>query len=78
MFGILISELCRDPKNESIPFILSGEKDMHNFKPISIKMVPKYISAFASITSENWDDAVVNAIINKNKIDSPMEKILMG
>lgn len=78
MFGILISELCRDPKDESIPFILSGEKDMHNYKPISIKMVPKYISAFASITSENWDDAVVNAIINKNKIDSPMEKILMG
>ena len=40
-------------------------------------MIPKYISAFTSITSENWDDAVVNAVINKNKVDSPMEKILM-
>lgn len=41
-------------------------------------MVPKYISPFSSITSENWDDAVVNAIINDKTVDSPMEKILMG
>lgn len=77
MFGILISELCRSTTDESKPFRMAKEKDMHKYKSISIKMVPKYISAFTSITSENWDDAVVNAIINDNKVDSPMEKILM-
>ena len=78
LFGILISELCRDPRDESKPFRLAKSKDMHAYKSLSIKMVPKYISAFTSITSENWDDAVVNAVINKNKVDSPMEKILVG
>ena len=77
MFGILVSELCRSTKDESVPFRLAKETDMHKYKPVSIKMIPKYISAFTSITSENWDDAVVNAVINKNKVDSPMEKILM-
>ena len=77
MFGILVSELCRSVKDESVPFRLAKETDMHKYKPLSTKMVPKYISAFTSITSENWDDAVVNSIINKNKVDSPMEKILM-
>lgn len=77
MFGILVSELCRSVKDESVPFRLSKETDMHAYKSVSIKMVPKYISAFTALTSENWDDAVVNSIINKNKVDSPMEKILM-
>lgn len=77
MFGILISELCRSTKDESVPFRLAKETDMHKYKSVSIKMVPKYISAFTALTSEHWDDAVVNSIINKNKVDSPMEKILM-
>ena len=77
MFGILVSELCRSVKDESVPFRLAKETDMHKYKPLSIKMVPKYISAFTALTSENWDDAVVNSMINKNKVDSPMEKILM-
>lgn len=77
MFGILISELCRSTKDESVPFRLAKETDMHKYKSVSIKMVPKYISAFTAITSENWDDAVINSIINKNKVESPMEKILM-
>lgn len=77
MFGILISELCRSTKDESVPFRLAKETDMHKYKSVSIKMVPKYISAFTALTSENWDDAVINSIINKNKVESPMEKILM-
>lgn len=78
MFGILISELCRKSTDEKVPFRLAKEKNLHNYKSISIKMVPKYISPFTSITSENWDDAVVNAINNENKVDAPMEKILIG
>lgn len=76
-FGFIISETCRDPKDESKPFRLSGEKDMCNYKPISIKTVPKLIGPFSSVTSENWDEAVVNAITNKSTKSTPMEKILM-
>ena len=77
LLGVMVSQICRSMKDEAIPFRLAKENDMHKFKSISIKMVPKYISAFTAITSENWDDAVVNAAINKNKVDSPMEPILM-
>lgn len=78
MFGMIISQVCRSAKDESIPFRLAKDPNMNHYKSISVKMVPKYISPFTSITSENWDDAVVNAIINDNQVDSPMEKILMG
>lgn len=78
LFGMMISEICRDPRDESVPFRLSGIKDMNYYKPISVKTVPKYISPYASITSENWDQAVVGAIMNKPGVKSPMEPILMG
>jgi hypothetical protein len=77
MFGFMISELCRSPKDLSVPFRLSKEKDMTNYKPVSIKAIPKIISSYSAITSENWDEAVVNAIINKNTRNIPLEKILM-
>jgi hypothetical protein len=75
---MMMSEICRDPKDESIPFRLSGNKNMYDYKPISVKMVPKYVSPYAAITSENWDQAVVSAILNKPGKKSPMEPILMG
>lgn len=78
MFGILMSEICRDPNNEEIPYRLSGITNKNFYKPIALNMVPKYVSPFASITSENWDLAVVNAIIDKPGKKSPMEPILMG
>lgn len=79
LIGILISELCRSTKDESIAFRHSGSNNMTDYKSVSIKMAPKIVSPYSSITSENWDEAVVNAIINKNKYKhtSPMEKILM-
>ena len=51
---------------------------MNQYKPISLTMIPKYVSPYASITSENWDQAVVNAVITKPGRRSPMEPILMG
>ena len=78
MFGIIMSEICRDPNNEAIPFRLSGVKNMNQYKPISLTMIPKYVSPYASITSENWDQAVVNAIITNPGRRSSMEPILMG
>lgn len=78
LFGVVISELCRSKKNEKIPFRLSGDKDMNNYKPISVIMVPRFVSPYTAITSQNWDEAVVNSILNEPGKESPMEKILMG
>lgn len=75
MLGVIVSEAYRDPKDISIPFRLSGEKDMTNYTMIGTKQIPKFISPFTAITSENWDESVVNAVINKNHQDSPLEKL---
>lgn len=77
LFGIIISEMCRDKNDIYKPFRLSKNNNMNDYKAISIKDVPKLISPHSSITSENWDEAVVNAIITKNMKSSPMEKLLM-
>lgn len=80
LFGVLISELCRDPNDINKPFRLGTaiDKDMCSYKPISVKTIPKLVSPFASLTSENFDEAVVGAIMNKNNTPSPMEKVLTG
>lgn len=80
LFGIVISELCRDPKNLGQPFRWSKtlDSDMNAYKPIKVTEVPKYISPYQSIISENWDDAVIGAIMNDSKIASPMEKIMIN
>lgn|SRR5574344_341161 len=78
LFGIIISELCRSKSNIKVPFRLSGDKNMTNYTPISVIMVPRFISPYTAITSQNWDEAVVNSILNKPGKESPMEKILMG
>ncbi len=74
LFGMVISEIARDPNNLSVAFRNSKAK---HYIPIKIKDIPKYISAYSAIVSENWDEAVVNAIENKSTKDIPMEKILM-
>ena len=55
LFGIVTSELCRDPKDISRPFRYTNMKDMHDYKPISINLVPNYVSPYTSIVSENFD-----------------------
>lgn len=78
MFGVVISEMCRDPNNPSKAFRHTDFKDQMEYRAISIKDLPKYISPSASIGSENWDLGVVGAIMNPTNTDSPMEKLLMG
>lgn len=75
LLGIVVSEMARDPNNLEKAF--RNSKSDH-YKTISIKDIPKFISAYSAITSENWDEAVINAIENKNTKDIPMEKILMN
>ena len=80
LFGLIVSELCRDPKDINKPFRLGStiDSDHYSYDPISVKDVPKLVSPFTSLTSENFDKAVVGAIQNKNNEFSPLERILMG
>ena len=80
LFGILIAAICRDPKDFTRKFCETDMKDIHNYTPINIKMVPKYISPYTALTSENWDEAVRAAVLMKgnseNTPESPLEKVL--
>lgn len=74
LFGVVVSEMARDPNNLERPYRNSNAA---HYKAINIKEIPNFISPYSAITNENWDQAVVNAIENKNVRDIPMEKILM-
>lgn len=79
LFGILTQALCRDPQDISRPFRMTDMKDMHAYKPLSIKLLPNYISPYTSIVSENWDESLRSAILMKDKEDlpnSPLEKVV--
>jgi hypothetical protein len=79
IIGVMLSELCRSAKDPNIPFRLSGSKDMNDYQSISVKEVSKMVSPYSAITSENFDDSVVHAIMNDKKmVDSPLEKVMMG
>ena len=63
----------------SKPFNKTDMKNMYNYKLINITMVPKYISPYTAITSENWDESLRAAILMKDKEnapESPLEKIV--
>jgi len=77
LFGIIISEMCRDPKNMNNPYRLAKNKNMFDYKAINIEDIPKLVSPYQSLTSVNWDEGLINAIINKNEVDSPLEKVLV-
>ena len=77
IIGVLISELCRDPKDLSRPFRLTSMNDMNDYKAISITKVPKYTSPYTSITSENADEAIAAAMTTKGTAESPLENIMM-
>ena len=76
-FGIAVSEICRDKKDPSRPFRLSKPTNMTDYMPMSIKMTPKYVSAYTSITSENFDTSVMGAVLSDNKTPTPLEKVIM-
>ena len=76
LFGIIISEICRNPGDVSKPFRLSNS-NLNDYKSISIKMIPNYISPFVSITSENFDESLIASITMDQDKHSPLEKVLM-
>lgn len=81
MFGMLIAGICRNPKNIAEPFRYTSMSDMHKYKPLSVKLIPKYISPYTAITSENWDEGIRASIMLSDKPDSeipfsPLEKVM--
>ncbi len=77
IFGILVSEIARCKNDISKPFRYSNMSDMHNYKPVSVKLTPKFVSPFVSITSENFDQSLMGAITTENHKSSPLERVLM-
>lgn len=77
IFGILVSEIARCKNDISKPFRYSSMKNMHDYKPVSIKLTPKFVSPFVSITSENFDLSLMGAVTTENHKSSPLERVLM-
>jgi hypothetical protein len=84
--GLIYSKSCVDPEDPSTLFRMSKaiNKSMHGYKVISIREAAKYISPFASITSENFDESVMSAVLlteeeknGKKHTESPLERVLM-
>lgn len=78
MMGIIVSELCRDINDLTKPFRLTSMKDQLAYVMVNIKQLPKYISPYVAITSENADESIANAIINSAGPESPLEKVMMN
>lgn len=75
LFGLIIGEMCRDPKDPGKLFRHTAMNNMTAYQMLNIREVPKHISPFTSITSENFDESLTNAILNNNSKYSPMEKL---
>ena len=77
---LIISRICRDPEDMSKMFCQTDMKDMRKYSELSIKNVPKYISPYQAITSENFDEALRASVLLKDEVDStpisPLEKIV--
>lgn len=82
LIGAFQTELCRDPSNYKNTFRCSKAKKNHewnNFKPVSVKDVPSYISQYVSTSSENMDDSIVAAtLMDEPGKFSPLEKVFTG
>ena len=76
--GVIVGKLCRSRSDIYTPYRLSGSNDQNNYTMVSIKDIPKFTSAFTSVTSENWDESIANALVNKSNTYSPLEKLFMG
>jgi hypothetical protein len=78
MFGFTLSELCRSKDDPSVPFRLSGTNNMHAYRSMSVKNISKLISPYTAIISEDFDEALLYAMMNDTPKDTPLEKILVG
>lgn len=77
LFAILQAEPCRSKDDIKVLFRHTDMKDMTNYQYIPMKQIAKYTSPFASITSENIDESIVNAVLADGAKYSPLEKIMI-
>lgn len=77
LFGLIIGEMCRDPKNPKKLFRHTDMKNLTEYSMLNIREIPKYVSPHTALTSENWDDSVVNAILNDKHKPSPLESLMI-
>ena len=80
MDGIIISEICRDPHNIDNPYRLSKsiDKDFYSYNSVPITQIPKLISPFTAITSQNWDESIIYAcnMDAENIKNTPLERVM--
>lgn len=83
LLGIMAAECCASSNDPRVLYRHTEMKDPHDYQMISIKTKPKYISPYVAITSENFDESLMAAIMMKDLPDSkiknsPMERIVMN
>ena len=78
LFGIMLSENCRDINNQDKPFRLGSYKDMTAYKLLGVRELSRIISPYSEFTSDNFTQSIVNAMINDKKVDNPLEKVMTG
>ena len=82
ILNVLISMVYRNPNNVAELFRNTDMRSMINYKMMSLKQVPKFISPYSSIVSEGFDQAFMAASLMKDLPeeeipDSPLEKVIM-
>ena len=82
LLGIPIAGICRDPKHKTKQFRYGSMDNMYAYKAEQVDKIARYISPQSSITSSNWDEAVMNSIMLSDKQTdssaySPIEKLVM-
>lgn len=80
-FGIMISEVFRDPHDISKPFRYSNTTDMTNYQHVGVKTVANFVSPYVSLASENIDESIIASVLLSDKPDSelghsPLERVL--
>lgn len=82
---LIISELCRDPKNLARAFRHKIKDDpktnRRNWKMINIVSLPKYSSVFSTLTSGNARNNLISIVSRLRKgetqVDSPVEDAIL-
>lgn len=84
MFGLMITELCRDKNDPSKAFRYSKafrDGNMTDYRQISIIDIPKFISPYVALTGRNWDESLMAAVEmseDNNNVVSPLERVVTG
>lgn len=82
---LIVSELCRDPKNLAKSFRHKIAEDPHTdrmkWKMINIKLLPRYSSVFSSITSGDARNNIISIVSRlrngETQLDSPVEDAIL-